>query len=173
MKERIDLIIDASILRNNWKSRIKAIAYITDLFKDFGETQYVISLSKKYDVFKHEFLKYQEAYFKGVKINFTKNASLHTGYLRYENNSWILTEVAVYNHIRKEKISVYIPYHNKNLGSVQVDVKKRNSEFLLISEDLVQLPNQIFHICWRGKYWEAKKEGRAFLLESRNRIKSK
>ncbi len=138
---------------------------------EYGIENYNLEISKKYDLLKLHLLKYQEKYNEGLGVEIEKKGQVLKAFLRVENNSYLLTSRFVYNYVRNETVSVYIPRRNRRIGSVGVRVHKNDRGFILQSDELVSLPDNEYHIVFRGKFFECKKVGGLIYFTRSNKLK--
>jgi hypothetical protein len=154
--ERIKLRIDIGIMQKG-SPKINIIGLVKACHSEYGIENYNLEFSKKYDLLKLHLLKYQEKENEGLGVEVQKEGQILKAFLRVENNTYLLTSRFVYNYIRNENISIYIPRRNRRIGSVNVRVHKNDRGFILQSDELISLPDNEYHIVFRSKFYECKK----------------
>jgi ribosomal protein L33 len=168
--ERIKLRINIGLMQKG-SPMIKVLGIIKSCHNEFGIENYVLEISKKYNLLKLHLLKYQEKQNEGLSVEVEKEGKILKAFLRVENNTYLLTSRFVYNYIKKETISIYIPKRNRRIGSVKVKVHKNDKGFILQSDELLNLADSNYHIVFRGKFFESKKVGNLIYFTRSNLLK--
>lgn len=156
--ERVKLRINIGAMQKG-SPKIKVLGVIKMCHSEYGIENYTLEISKKYDLLKLHLMKYQEKENEGLGIEIEKEGKILKAFLRVENLSYLLTSRFVYNYIRDENVSIYIPRRNRRIGSTQVKVHKNDKGFILQTENLIGLEDKEYHIVFRGKFFECKKVG--------------
>ena len=168
--ERIKLRIDIGIMQKG-SPKIKVLGIVKNCYNEYGIENYSLDISKKYDLLKLHLTKYQEKQNEGLSVEVEKEGKVLKAFLRVENNSYLLTSRFVYNYVRNENVSIYIPRRNRRIGSTNVRVHKNDRGFILQSEELISLPDNEYHIVFRGKFFECKKVGGLIYFTKSNLLK--
>ena len=156
--ERIKLRINIGLMQKG-SPKIKVLGIVKACHSEYGIENYNLEISKKYDLLKLHLKKYQEKHNEGLGVEVEKAGKVLKAFLRVENNVYLLTSRFVYNYVKNETIGVYIPRRNRRIGSVKVRVHKNDRGFILQSDELISLPDNEYHIVFRGKFFECKKVG--------------
>ena len=154
--ERVSLRVNIGLMQKG-SPIINIIGFVKACYNEYGIENYTLEFSRKYDLLKLHLLKYQEEQKEGLSVEVRKEGKVLKAFLRVENNSYLLTSRFVYNYVRTETISVYIPRRNRRIGSAKVRVHKNDRGFILQSDELVSLPDNEYHIVFRSKFYECKK----------------
>jgi hypothetical protein len=168
--ERIKLRINIGLMQKG-SPKIKVLGIVKSCHNEFGIENYNLEISKKYDLLKLHINKYQKEHNEGLGVEIEKEGKVLKAFLRVENKCYLLTSRFVYNYIKSENVSVYIPRRNRRIGSVNVRVHKNDRGFILQSDELVSLTDKEYHIVFRGRFYECKKVGTLIYFTKSNLIK--
>lgn len=168
--ERIKLRINIGIMQKG-SPKIKVLGIITATYNEYGIENYKLDISKKYNLLKLHLQRFQENNNEGLGVEIEKAGKVLKGFLRIENNNYLLTSRFVYNYVRNENVSIYIPRRNRRICSVNVRVHKNDKGFILSSDELLRLEDKVFHLVFRGKFFECKKVGSLIYFTRSNLIK--
>jgi len=84
-----------------------------------------------YNLLKLHLKKYQVNNDEGLGVEILNVGKILRGYLRIEKDKYILTSRYLYNYIKNESISIYVPRRNRTVGKVKVRVHKNDKNFIL------------------------------------------
>ena len=168
--ERIKLRVNIGLMQKG-SPKIKILGVVKACHNEYGIENYTLEISKKYQLLKLHLLKYQEKHNEGLGVEIKKEGKILKGFLRVENNSYLLTSRFVYNYVRNETVSVYVPRRNRRIGSVKVRVHKNDKGFILQSDELVGLKDDVYHIVFRSKFYECKKVGELIYFTRSNLLR--